>query len=68
MQAAGDKQVSSIDEDARLLSKGGSSTAGYNVQIAVDEKYKLIVAQEVTQDGNDKKQLYPMLNQAQSIL
>ncbi len=68
MQTAGDKPVSSIDKDARLLSKGGSTTAGYNVQIAVDEKHKLIVAQEVTQEGNDKKQLYPMLNPAQSIL
>jgi hypothetical protein len=42
--------------------------AGYNVQIAVDSKHKLLVAQEVTQDGNDSQQLAPMLAKAQDIL
>jgi transposase len=66
---AGDaKQISTIDEDARLLKKRGKSTAGYNVQIAVDDQHKLIVASEVTQDGNDSHQLSPMLEQAQEIL
>jgi transposase len=66
---AGDaKQISTVDEDARLLKKRGQSTAGYNVQIAVDDKHKLIVASEVTQDGNDHHQLSPMLEQAQEVL
>lgn len=37
-------QVSTVDADARLLSKRGQTVAGYNVQIAVDAKHKLIVS------------------------
>nr|VFK69045.1 MAG: Transposase [Candidatus Kentron sp. UNK]VFK73784.1 MAG: Transposase [Candidatus Kentron sp. UNK] len=62
------KQLSTVDEDARLLSKRGQSVAGYNVQIAVDSKHHLIVAEEVTNDGNDTKQLAPMLENAQEVL
>src|SRR5512136_1561090 len=52
LKASGDKQVSTVDKDARLLTKRGQTVAGYNVQIVVDDKHKLIVAEEVTQDGN----------------
>jgi transposase len=62
------KQISTVDADARLLTKRGQTTAGYNVQIAVDSKHKLIVAEAVTQDGNDTQQLAPMLEKAQEIL
>ncbi len=63
-----EKQISSIDEDARLLTKRGQTTAGYNVQCAVDEKHKLIVCSEVVNDGNDSRQLFPMAQKAQEIL
>lgn len=62
------KQLSTVDPDARLLSKRGQTIAGYNVQIAVDAKHKLIVAEAVTQDGNDSQELMPMTNKAQGIL
>jgi transposase len=68
LKAGGDKQISTVDADARLLSKRGQSVAGYNVQLVVDDKHKLIVAEAVTQDGNDLQQLSAMLNQAQEIL
>ena len=61
-------QISTIDKDARLLSKRGQSVAGYNVQIVVDDKNKLIVADDVVQDGNDMHQLSPMLEKAQDVL
>ncbi len=50
--------------------------AGYHVQIVVDAKHKLIVAEDVCQDGNDTHlhlcprgyQLAPMLEKAQGLL
>jgi transposase len=65
---SGNSQISTVDPDARLLSKNGQTTAGYNTQIAVDSKHKLLVAVEVTQDGNDSQQLMPMLEKAQEVL
>jgi transposase len=60
LEERGETQLSRTDEDARLLSKRGQVVAGYNVQIAVDDKHKLIVASEVVNDGNDTGQLYKM--------
>jgi transposase len=68
LQESDSKQISTVDPDARLLSKRGQTIAGYNVQIAVDAKHKLIVAEAVTQDGNDTQQLMPMIDKAQAIL
>jgi transposase len=60
LEESGETQLSRTDADARLLLKSGQTVAGYNVQIAVDDKHKLIVASEVVNDGNDTGQLYPM--------
>jgi transposase len=64
----GETQLSRTDADARLLTKTGQTVAGYNVQIAVDEKHKLIVASEVVNDGNDTGQLYAMARAAKQAL
>ena len=61
-------QLSLTDPDARLLSKQGQSVAGYNVQIAVDDKHKLLVTSDVTNDGNDTQQLFSISSQAKQIL
>lgn len=68
LQASPDSQLSTVDADARLLSKRGQTIAGYNVQIAVDSRHHLIVAEDVTQEGNDTQQLMPMLEKAQAVL
>jgi Transposase DDE domain len=64
LAADGQTQLSRTDADARLLSKTGQTVAGYNVQIAVDDKHKLIVANEVVNDGNDTGQLHAMAQAA----
>ena len=68
LEEAGETHRSVTDPDARLLDKRGHTTAGYNVQIVVDGRHKLIVADEVTQDANDLNQLHPMLVQAKAAL
>lgn len=64
MDKSGGTQVSEVGPDARLLRKSGRSVVGYNDQIAVDGKAKLIVATDVVQDGNDSHQLEPMMTKA----
>src|SRR5262249_3426321 len=68
LEESGETQLSQTDADARLLSKSGQTVAGYNVQIAVDDKHKLIVASEVVNDGNDTGQLHKMAKAAQAEL
>jgi hypothetical protein len=46
----------------------GSFVQGYNAQIAVDSASQVIVAAEVTQETNDKKQLLPMIAQIEKNL
>jgi transposase len=65
---SGETQLSKTDPDARLLTKRGATIAGYNVQVAVDEKHKLIVASEVVNDGNDTGQLRPMAQAAKEAV
>ena len=65
---SGDGQISRTDPDARLLAKHGQIVSGYNVQIAVDDKHKLIVASEVVNEGNDTGQLYAMAQAAKAAL
>ena len=48
------------DTDARKLKGAHGHLIGYNVQVAVDAKHDLIVAQEVVQAANDLNQLAAM--------
>ena len=68
MERSGASQVSTVDEDARLLRKQGQTVAGYNAQIVVDSKHKLVVTEDVVQDGKDHRQLAPMLVEAKRRL
>jgi len=68
LEQSGETQLSTTDSDARILKKRGQTTAGYNAQIAVDKKHKLLVCAEVVNDGNDRQQLEPMAVQAKQAL
>ena len=68
LAATDQTQLSRTDADARLLSKSGQRLAGYNVQIAVDDKHALIVASAVVNDGNDTGQLDRMAAAAKQAL
>ena len=47
---------------------GGRIRLSYNCQVAVDEKEGVIVAAEVTNEANDKKQMLPMLDKVEETV
>ena len=64
----GDKQISIIDADARLLTSVGSKgIVGYNIQSAVDDKHNLIVDNDVTNEG-DQNALHKMAYNTKELL
>ncbi len=64
----GERQVSLTDPDSRRMKSGLRTEVSYNVQTAVDAKHKLIVAEDVTNEGTDHHQLSPMVQAAQEVL
>lgn len=57
------------DPESRIMPSSenkGSFVQGYNCQAAVDNKEQIIVAEEVTQETNDKQQAVPMLSQVKA--
>ena len=68
LEESGQTQLSRTDPDARLLVKNGQGVAGYNVQTAVDDKHKLIIASEVVNDSSDVGQLHAMAKAAKQAL
>ena len=68
LETNGETQLSLTDPDARLLVKGGQGVAGYNVQVAVDDKHNLIVASEVMNDSSDINQLHAIAKAARKAL
>jgi transposase len=56
------------DPESRIMPDGGrkgSFVQAYNAQIAVDSAAQIIVAAEITQESNDKRQLAPMLEKVE---
>lgn len=51
------KQISATDPDTRKMPTAHGMVVGYNAQIAVDAKHKLIAAEDVTNDVTDLGQL-----------
>jgi len=68
LEEMGVTQYNRTDPDAKLMVKPAHNLMAFNVQIAVDKKYKFIVATDVSSEGNDTRQLYSMATQCKEIL
>jgi len=67
LAASGETALSLTDPDSRSMMSSGRIEVCYNVQTVVDAKYKLIVAQDLTNAAGDRDQLSPMAAAAQDI-
>jgi transposase len=68
LKASGQSQISLTDPDSRAMPLTPKGEVSYNVQTAVDSKHHLIVEQDVTNEGLDNHQLYPMAHRSQELL
>ena len=68
LNQTGEAQKSLTDPDSRLMMANGKMDVCYNVQSVVDEKNKLIVEFDVTNDVVDFNQISPMSEKAKEIL
>ncbi|WP_247258314.1 IS1182 family transposase [Pseudomonas moorei] len=68
MNSMGLEQFNTHESDARMMRTPKGPRVAYNVQTAVDAAHYLILHHEVTQDGDDRKQLEPMAKAAKEHL
>jgi len=62
------KQISVTDPDTRRMHTSNGNVVGYNAQLAVDAKHKLIAAADVTNDVTDYRQLANLALEAKANL
>ena len=62
------KQISVTDPDTRKMPTAHGTMVGYNAQMAVDAKHKLIAADDVTNEGTDLHQLADVALEAKANL
>jgi transposase len=62
------KQISVTDPDARKMPTAHGTVIGYNAQMAVDARHKLIAAADVTNDVTDLQQLADVALEAKTNL
>jgi len=68
LAARGLKQMVMSEPEAKLMRTPHGHAVAYNAQTAVDAEHKLIVAFDLTNDGNDYRQLYPMAVQGKDAV
>ena len=68
LERTGEDQISMTDPDSRAMAAHTKVGVGYNVQVAVDAKNKLIVEQEVTNQVVDMGLLTPTAEPAREVL
>lgn len=60
------KKINLTDPDAQYMKeREGCIKTNYNTQLCVEEAHQFILASDVTDEANDKKQLIPMLKQTE---
>ncbi|SRR5229473_113992 len=55
------------DSESRIMKSRDGFIQGYNAQMAVDADSQVIVAQRVSDSGNDVHQMIPLLNQVRAL-
>ena len=68
LKESGKSQISLTDPDSRAMMNNQRIEVCYNVQFTVDEKHKLIVDHEVTNEISDQNELSKMAKRAKEIL
>jgi transposase len=68
LAARGLNQLVVTEPEAKLMRTPHGHAVAYNAQTAVDAEHKLIVAFELTNEGNDYRQLHPMAVQGKSAV
>jgi transposase len=68
LERTGESQISLTDPDSRAMALNPKVGVGYNAQVAVDSKHKLIVEQEVTNAGTDLGLLATTATAAKELL
>src|SRR5258707_5377076 len=68
LAARGLKQLVMTEPEAKLMRTPHGHAVAYNAQIAVDAEHRLIAAFDLTNEGNDYRQLYPMAVQGKEAV
>jgi transposase len=68
LQEENKKSINTIDPESTRINSIQGSHAGYNLQGAFDEKYGLIVNEDVVSENNDLNQFAEQINQANEVL
>ncbi|MDY0407165.1 IS1182 family transposase [Virgibacillus sp. 179-BFC.A HS] len=67
LKETGEKQLCITDPDAKSMKNNGKHEVCFNVQTAVDSKYKLIVDCDTVNDVNDQGQLSNMVSKTKQV-
>lgn len=68
LEEMGLTQYNRTDPDAKNMSKPAHNLMAYNVQIAVDDKFKFIAVTDISLEGNDLKEIHTMSKKVQELV
>lgn len=68
LKDSGENQISQTDSDSRSMGGTGKGEICFNVQTAVEAESKMLIADEVTNEVNDKQLLFRMAKKGKEAL